>query len=139
MITFISIIFLIIVLFALFWRISIRHSKGLVIAAEKAELKRDFKNATYLYAAALANYYKPSDICRTRIRELWKSYGPFDYYDELEKFKVRNDQDANGDRDLFIGTWWIIEQVVEGYTEKHSYDEPNQFEVWLGKKGLTNF
>ena len=113
----------VVVLFSLWmWRISERHTQWLFTDAQKAEEAGDYRNALLLYAEALANYYKPPEICRERIRELWEANGPFEYSAELAEFDSRTDCDREGDLELFKETLSIIQQVIAGKTEKRSWE-----------------
>lgn len=55
------------------------------LAASLAESGRH-EDACFHYAVAANAGHEP-ELCRRRIRELWSSYGPFDFSEQLQKIK----------------------------------------------------
>ncbi len=72
-----------------------------------------YGKACYTYAIAALHGVKP-DECRSKIRELWHRYGPFDFTDQLKQIKEEctscDSDSTDGHHDNTIE---IIKEAVE--------------------------
>jgi hypothetical protein len=80
----------ILVLLVLFWfwfrRKQIQTGKRFFDHAMSLEDSAEHEDACYHYALAAFAGYEPR-LCRTKIRELWSSHGPFDFSVQLQRCK----------------------------------------------------
>lgn len=64
--------------------------------AKDFEGSGEFEDAVYCYGWALYNYYPRPEDCRGKIRELWATYGPFEFSATREEFAQHSDIDRDG-------------------------------------------
>jgi len=81
-------IIVVFLLFFLFWwrRKESQRGKRIFERAASLEDSNEHEDACFHYALAANAGYEPR-LCRVKIRELWSSYGPFDFSEQLQRLK----------------------------------------------------
>jgi hypothetical protein len=105
-----------------FWLASKRYVRSLFRSANEAEGAGEFEQAVYHYGEALYHRHPLPETCRTKIRELWRAYGPFRFAAQRSELTRRTDIDRDGDLETFDDVVRVIEQVAAGQKEKRHYE-----------------
>jgi len=63
-----------------------KRGRALLDQAISLEEARNYEEACFRYAIAARSGYH--ELCRSKVRALWETYGPFDFSPQLEKLRA---------------------------------------------------
>ena len=96
------------------WRGSRRYLQKLLEMAKEAEAAGKYEDAVYYYGETLLRGHPSPEICREKIRKLWKEHGPFDFFARRDGIVRRVEMDRGGELATFQETVSVIGRVTAG-------------------------